>query len=363
MKICTFHQSFTKRSEWDNPQCHRKGKGYHTDDDKTVWQRCQQCQKTSHHPHQGQYFDCSEASPAPCCHTVTIPSPVSFQLPTVLCQGWGESVHTAPRSCTRINSELGMLEEKLPKGRVKNTTRYRCDHSGWLQHITTAGTAPQGPLKHLSLLALSFLVPNRAFLLPLTHQTGTRACGRKSVRLCSEKLLGDGDGGTKSKAQDSWMLDILPAGSCRGMSNVMAQPLSFLGHVLCLYFHLDLYPRPAPLPVARSSKQFWALQCLLQASSFSGILFAITRILLVLCYGTGMQLSFCEGTKWEGRKVWGSVIRFLMTFPLATLQHMLVVQKNWVRCPICCSLSPRVTNVHIHVFFPCRFLEHQTRSL
>lgn len=177
------------------------------------------------------------------------------------------------------------------------------------------------------------------------------------------ETLGDGDGGTKSKEQDSWMLDILPAGSCRGMSNVMAKPLSFLGHVLCLYFHLDLYPRPAPLPVARSSKQFWALQCLLQASSFSGILFAITRILLVLCYGTGMQLSFCEGTKWEGRKVWGSIIRFLMTFPLATLQHMLVVQKNWVRCPICCSLSPRVTNVHIHVFFPCRFLEHQTRSL
>lgn len=29
---------------------------------------------------------------------------------------------------------------------------------------------------------------------------------------------------------------------------------------------------------------------------------------------------------------------------------MLVVQQNWMRCLIFCSLSPRVTNVHIHVF-------------
>lgn len=30
---------------------------------------------------------------------------------------------------------------------------------------------------------------------------------------------------------------------------------------------------------------------------------------------------------------------------------MLVVQQNWVRYPICCSLSLRVANIHIHVCF------------
>lgn len=67
-----FISLFTNRPKSDHPQGHRRGKSYHcsrprhydTDDDKTIWYRCQQCQKTSHYPNQGQYFHCSESQPS-----------------------------------------------------------------------------------------------------------------------------------------------------------------------------------------------------------------------------------------------------------------------------------------------------------
>lgn len=110
----------------------------------------------------GSILIAQKASPAPCCHTVTIPSPVSFQLPRVFCQGWGESVHTAPRSWTCINRELEMVEEKFPKGGVKSTKKCRCAHSGWLQHIfpTTGSTEAPFPAD------LVLPAPNRCFILP-----------------------------------------------------------------------------------------------------------------------------------------------------------------------------------------------------
>lgn len=199
----------------------------------------------------GSILIAQKANPAPCCQTVTIPSwqaradrlhPQPSVIPapqSAVPRLRRVCAHTAPRSCTWINSELEMVEEKFSKGRVTSTKKCRCDHSGWLQHMFTTS-----PLKHLSLLAWSFLIPNRCFILPLTQMTGTRSCGRKRAKLCSEKRLGNGDGGTKSKAQHSWV----QTSSLLAVAEEWAmwwQSISVSLAILCLYFHLDSYPRLA----------------------------------------------------------------------------------------------------------------------
>lgn len=98
----------------------------------------------------GSILIAQKASPAPCCHTVTIPSWQARAASPAQCHSSspecfaraGESLDTAPRSSTWINSDLDMVEEKFPKDRVKSTKKCRCDHSGWLQHFFTTEGSP-----------------------------------------------------------------------------------------------------------------------------------------------------------------------------------------------------------------------------
>lgn len=117
MNICTFHYSFSKRLKRDHPQDHRKGKGYHcsrprhynTDDDRTIWQSCQQCQKTSHHPNQGQYFDCSESQPSSLLSHCDNPQPSVIPAPQSVLPGLG-------RVCTQSSQELDLDKQRTGDG-------------------------------------------------------------------------------------------------------------------------------------------------------------------------------------------------------------------------------------------------------
>lgn len=148
MKICTFHQSFTKRSKRDHPQGHRKGKGYHcsrprhynTDDDKTIWQRCQQCQKTSHHPNQGQYFDCSESQPSSLLSQCDNPQPSVIPAPQNALPGLG-------RVCRHSSQEMYLDKQwtedgggEIPQGQSKKSRRN-------ISVTTRGGYSTSSPLK------------------------------------------------------------------------------------------------------------------------------------------------------------------------------------------------------------------------
>lgn len=91
-----FISLLTNRPKSDHPQGHRKGEGYHcfrprhynTDDDKTLWYRCQPCQKTSHHPNRGQYFHRSESQPSSLlsdCDNPRLAGPTSSAAPAARC--------------------------------------------------------------------------------------------------------------------------------------------------------------------------------------------------------------------------------------------------------------------------------------
>lgn len=237
MNITTlFISLFTNRPKSNHPQGHRKGKGYHcsrlrhynTDNDKTVWYRWQQCQKTSHHPNWGQYFHCSESHPSSLlsgCDNPRLAAPASSAASSVPCHpsspacsantgyslpDWDIYTHNS-QEATCDKHHLGDHGRETPQQRSNqhqsadtSTSKCRLDHSRCAaahgHHWATEAPLLADPVLHGPKRVVRSSPVTCCDMHTQRKSTGKKKCQATVLQLStvSEKFMGNGDGGCVS---------------------------------------------------------------------------------------------------------------------------------------------------------------------